>query len=130
MWKINSTYCVCKLHMFKGTSVLSPAIPAALVFLPGIVLAVFSKEHIYQENPIIFILTFGLMFAKITNKLIVSACQLNKRECAYTDAWRDFDFDSINSSLGTYSNRFSRTKDIHERVILTLLELKVIDSES
>ncbi len=46
--------------------------PIFLVVASCIYAAVYSEVSIYERNPILFNMTFGLIGAKITNKLIVS----------------------------------------------------------
>lgn len=51
---------------------LSPVIPFSLVLIPAMLIAGNSKEDIYGQHPAIYILTFGLVAAKVTNRLVVS----------------------------------------------------------
>jgi len=44
-----------------------------MVVLPAILIAAKSKQDIYEQNPAIYILTFGLIAAKVTNRLVVSS---------------------------------------------------------
>lgn len=56
----------------KGTSVLSPSIPLTLVVLPALMIAQKSPDNIFTEHASVYILAFGMVAAKITNKLVVS----------------------------------------------------------
>ena len=57
---------------FQGTSVITPIIPLLFVLVPAVYLASNSTENILETNSLRFIMTFGLIGSKITNKLIVS----------------------------------------------------------
>ena len=57
---------------FQNTSVIGPIVPLCFVIVPGVYIAVNSEELLYENNPILFNLVFGLIGSKITNKLIVS----------------------------------------------------------
>jgi len=56
----------------KGTSVLSPVIPFGLVVVPAVVISAMSTQQVYENNPCLYILAFGMVAAKVTNKLVVS----------------------------------------------------------
>lgn len=58
---------------YQGTSVITPIIPLLFVLVPAGYLASNSPENILETNPLRFIMTFGLIGSKITNKLIVSS---------------------------------------------------------
>ena len=51
---------------------ITPVLPIMMVIVPGVVIASNSSENVFEENPILFIVTWGIMAAKVTNKLIVS----------------------------------------------------------
>ncbi|XP_030745692.1 cholinephosphotransferase 1 isoform X1 [Sitophilus oryzae] len=55
-----------------GTSVLSPVIPIILVVLPAFIIYKKSEQAIYETHPVLYILTFGLVAAKVTNRLVVA----------------------------------------------------------
>jgi hypothetical protein len=67
-----------------GTSVLSPAIPLLLVVLPGYIISCKSTENIYETHPILYIMAFGLVSAKITNKLVIA--HMTKSPIEYIDS--------------------------------------------
>lgn len=66
-----------------GTSVITPIIPLLFVLVPAGYLASYSIENVLENNPLRFIMTFGLIGSKITNKLIVA--QMTKSELPYLD---------------------------------------------
>ena len=66
-----------------GTSTITPLVPLTFVILSTIYIAYNSKENILQTNSLKFIMTFGIIFSKITNKLIVS--QMTKSALPYFD---------------------------------------------
>lgn len=67
-----------------GTSVLSPVVPLILILAPAILIAWKSPEGLYLQNPTIYLITFGCVSARITNRLVVA--HMTKSEMAYTDA--------------------------------------------
>ncbi|XP_050426759.1 cholinephosphotransferase 1 [Adelges cooleyi] len=67
-----------------GTSVLSPAIAIALVMLPGYIISCKSTENIYENHPVLYIMAFGLVSAKITNKLVIA--HMTKSPIDYVDS--------------------------------------------
>eukprot|EP00092_Neocalanus_flemingeri_P010195 GFUD01010986.1.p1 GENE.GFUD01010986.1~~GFUD01010986.1.p1 ORF type:complete len:412 (+),score=82.52 GFUD01010986.1:65-1300(+) len=67
-----------------GTSVLSPASPLFLLVVPACVIAYKSDQNIYHSHPIMYVLLFGLIAAKITNRLVVA--HMCKGEISHRDA--------------------------------------------
>ncbi|KAG5677432.1 hypothetical protein PVAND_007190 [Polypedilum vanderplanki] len=67
-----------------GTSVISPIIPFLLILIPSYIIAVKSKSGIYESSPMLYMLTFGILFAKITNKLVIA--HLSKSVMDYFDS--------------------------------------------
>jgi len=67
-----------------GTSVLSPAIPLLLVILPAFIISCKSTENIYETHPVLYIMAFGLVTAKITNKLVIA--HMTKSPIEYVDS--------------------------------------------
>lgn len=51
---------------------MSPVIPFGLVVVPAVVISAMSTQDVYQANPCLYILAFGMVAAKVTNKLVVS----------------------------------------------------------
>ncbi|XP_064535979.1 choline/ethanolaminephosphotransferase 1 isoform X7 [Drosophila montana] len=72
-----------EIWLTKGTSVLSPSIPLTLVVLPALMIAQKSPENIFTEHASVFILAFGMVAAKITNKLVIA--HMTKAEMEYLD---------------------------------------------
>uniref|UniRef100_A0A1A9VLL8 diacylglycerol cholinephosphotransferase n=2 Tax=Glossina austeni TaxID=7395 RepID=A0A1A9VLL8_GLOAU len=66
-----------------GTSVLSPSIPLTLVILPAFIIAKKSPENIFAEHASLYIIAFGLVAAKVTNKLVIA--HMTKAEMEYLD---------------------------------------------
>ena len=52
---------------------ISPAIPFAFVVVPAYIIACKSEDHIFEQHPALYILAFGLVAAKVTNRLVVSS---------------------------------------------------------
>ncbi|RWS31084.1 cholinephosphotransferase 1-like protein [Leptotrombidium deliense] len=67
-----------------GTSVLSPFIPIAVVVIPAFVIYQKSTTHLYENHPCLYLITFGLVIAKITNKLVIA--HMTKSEMEYLDS--------------------------------------------
>ncbi|XP_042239776.1 cholinephosphotransferase 1-like isoform X2 [Homarus americanus] len=67
-----------------GTSVLSPVVPLIFILAPAILIAWKSPDGLYLQNPTIYLLTFGCVSARITNRLVVA--HMTKSEMAYSDA--------------------------------------------
>ncbi|XP_012162624.1 cholinephosphotransferase 1 isoform X4 [Ceratitis capitata] len=66
-----------------GTSVLSPSIPLSLVILPALIIAQKSPQNIFTEHASLYILAFGMVAAKVTNKLVIA--HMTKAEMEYLD---------------------------------------------
>ena len=58
--------------LMQGTSVLSPIIPLSLVVVPAFIISHKSTEHVYENHPVLYVMAFGLVAAKVTNRLVVS----------------------------------------------------------
>jgi hypothetical protein len=54
-----------------GTSIISPLSPIASVVVSAIIIYIKSPTNLYETNPCLYLLTFGLVIAKVTNKLVV-----------------------------------------------------------
>ncbi|XP_046395658.1 cholinephosphotransferase 1 isoform X1 [Ischnura elegans] len=67
-----------------GTSVLSPVIPFGLVIVPAYIIYRKSIEGVYENNPVLYILAFGLVTSKVTNRLVVA--HMTKNEMEYLDS--------------------------------------------
>ncbi|XP_072537328.1 choline/ethanolaminephosphotransferase 1a [Salminus brasiliensis] len=55
-----------------GTSVLSPAFHIAVVISLALLTYKMSSERLFQTHPCLYVLTFGFVSAKITNRLVVA----------------------------------------------------------
>lgn len=66
-----------------GTSVLSPAIPICLAVVPAYIIARKSEEQIFEQHPALYIIAFGLVVAKVTNRLVVA--HMTRSEMDYLD---------------------------------------------
>lgn len=66
-----------------GTSVLSPIIPFSMILVPAFIIYQKSTENVYELHPALYILAFGLVAAKVTNRLVVA--HMTKSEMDYTD---------------------------------------------
>uniref|UniRef100_A0A1Q3G2T6 diacylglycerol cholinephosphotransferase n=1 Tax=Culex tarsalis TaxID=7177 RepID=A0A1Q3G2T6_CULTA len=66
-----------------GTSVLSPIIPFLFVVIPAYVISQKSPDHIYENHPALYIMAFGMITAKVTNRLVVA--HMTKSEMEYLD---------------------------------------------
>lgn len=67
----------------QGTSVISPVIPFGLVVVPAFIIAQKSTEHVFEAHPAYYILAFGMVAAKVTNRLVVA--HMTKSEMHYLD---------------------------------------------
>lgn len=59
------------LLLFQGTSVLSPGLHIGLIITLAIVIYKKSTTHLFENHPCLYVLTFGFVSAKITQKLVV-----------------------------------------------------------
>ncbi|GBP07524.1 hypothetical protein EVAR_4866_1 [Eumeta japonica] len=66
-----------------GTSILSPVIPFSLVVIPAFIIFQKSESHVYENHPSLYILAFGMVCAKVTNRLVVA--HMTKSEMEYLD---------------------------------------------
>lgn len=66
-----------------GTSVLSPVIPFSMVLVPAFIIYRKSIENVYEQHPALYILAFGMVAAKVTNRLVVA--HMTKSEMEYMD---------------------------------------------
>ncbi|KAL9912919.1 cholinephosphotransferase 1 isoform X2 [Glossina fuscipes] len=80
---INNEGCGKNGSTVAGTSVLSPSIPLTLVILPAFIIAKKSPENIFSEHASLYIIAFGLVAAKVTNKLVIA--HMTKAEMEYLD---------------------------------------------
>ncbi|KAF5287225.1 hypothetical protein FQA39_LY16002 [Lamprigera yunnana] len=66
-----------------GTSILSPVIPFSMVLVPAFIIYRKSIENVYEQHPSLYILSFGMVAAKVTNRLVVA--HMTKSEMEYMD---------------------------------------------
>ncbi|XP_073967249.1 choline/ethanolaminephosphotransferase 1 bbc isoform X3 [Choristoneura fumiferana] len=66
-----------------GTSILSPVIPFSLVVVPAFIIFQKSESHVYENHPALYIMAFGMVAAKVTNRLVVA--HMTKSEMDYYD---------------------------------------------
>ncbi|XP_061378696.1 choline/ethanolaminephosphotransferase 1 isoform X5 [Danaus plexippus] len=67
----------------KGTSILSPVIPFSLVVVPAFIIFQKSESQVYENHPALYIIAFGMVTAKVTNRLVVA--HMTKSEMEYYD---------------------------------------------
>jgi choline/ethanolamine phosphotransferase len=48
-----------------------------MVLVPAFIIYQKSPQHVYEEHPALYILAFGLVAAKVTNRLVVRIKELN-----------------------------------------------------
>lgn len=70
-----------------GTSVISPILPFLFMVVFSIVIASKSKTQIYETHPMLYLMIFGLIFAKITNKLVVAHLSKSEMEIFDSSFW-------------------------------------------
>ncbi|XP_059059477.1 cholinephosphotransferase 1 isoform X3 [Achroia grisella] len=66
-----------------GTSILSPVIPFSLVVVPAFIIFQKSESQVYENHPALYIMAFGMVAAKVTNRLVVA--HMTKSEMEYYD---------------------------------------------
>lgn len=66
-----------------GTSVLSPIIPISLVAVPAFIIAQKSVDNVFETYPALYIIAFGMVTSKISNKLVVA--HMTRSELEYLD---------------------------------------------
>jgi hypothetical protein len=67
-----------------GTSIISPIIPFLLVIVPAFIISEKSNFGIYEKHPVLYLLMFGLLAAKVSCRLVVS--HMSKSEMNYFDS--------------------------------------------
>lgn len=61
--------CLCP----QGTSVLSPVLHIGSVIILAVMIYKKSAVQLFEKHPCLYILAFGFVSSKITNKLVVSS---------------------------------------------------------
>lgn len=67
-----------------GTSILSPILPFLFVIIPAFIISEKSKSGLYLNHPVLYMLTFGLLAAKVSCRLVVA--HMSKSEMSYFDS--------------------------------------------
>ena len=76
IWKYAGVTLVTNLLVSpQGTSVLSPVLHIGSVIMLAMMIYKKSAVQLFERHPCLYILAFGFVAAKITNKLVVS-CRL------------------------------------------------------
>ncbi|XP_051817010.1 cholinephosphotransferase 1 [Antechinus flavipes] len=55
-----------------GTSVLSPGIHIGIIILLAIIICKKSVTHVFEKHPCLYIVMFGCVYSKVTQKLVVA----------------------------------------------------------
>lgn len=55
-----------------GTSIISPILPFLLVIIPAFIIAEKSGSELYLNHPVLYLLTFGVLSAKVSCRLVVA----------------------------------------------------------
>ena len=55
----------------QGSSTVFPLIPLGIVVAVAVVVAYKSPSNLYGNHPVLYLIAFGLLTAKITNRLVV-----------------------------------------------------------
>jgi hypothetical protein len=84
-----------------GTSIISPIIPFLLVIVPAFIISEKSRSGLYLNHPVLYLLTFGLLAAKVSCRLVVS--HMSKSEMNYFDSGL---FGPLILFLNQYFNEF------------------------
>lgn len=71
----------------QGTSILSPVIPFSLVVVPAFIIFQKSESNVYQHHPSLYIMAFGMVAAKVTNRLVVSTHIISGVLCDILSVW-------------------------------------------
>lgn len=67
-----------------GTSILSPILPFLLVIIPSFIISEKSRSGLYVNHPVLYMLAFGLLSAKVSCRLVVA--HMSKSEMSYFDS--------------------------------------------
>lgn len=55
-----------------GTSTIFPIFPMAMVIGTAVMVAFKSPSHVFESHPCLYLLTFGILIAKVTNRLVIA----------------------------------------------------------
>lgn len=67
-----------------GTSILSPILPFLFVVIPAFIISEKSRSGLYLNHPVLYLLMFGLLAAKVSCRLVVA--HMSKSEMNYFDS--------------------------------------------
>lgn len=67
-----------------GTSIISPILPFLLVIIPAFIISEKSRSGLYPNHPVLYMLAFGLLSAKVSCRLVVA--HMSKSEMNYFDS--------------------------------------------
>lgn len=67
-----------------GTSIISPILPFLLIIVPAFVISEKSQSQIYLTHPVLYLLTFGILSAKVSCRLVVA--HMSKSEMNLLDS--------------------------------------------
>lgn len=104
LWLIMATFSICSASIvlfnfcrvfskggsgkngstIAGTSILSPILPFLLVIIPAFIISEKSQSRLYFNHPVLYMLTFGLLSAKVSCRLVVA--HMSKSEMNYFDS--------------------------------------------
>ena len=65
--------CSASAFVTQGTSVLSPGIPITAMIFMALAVRKYSISLIYDRHPVLFVMTFGIIASKLSNRLVVSS---------------------------------------------------------
>lgn len=84
-----------------GTSIISPILPFLLVVIPAFIISEKSRSQIYLNHPVLYLLTFGVLAAKVSCRLVVA--HMSKSEMNLLDSGL---FGPLILFLNQYFNEF------------------------
>lgn len=63
-----------------GTSLLSPVLPFLLVIIPCYIISEKSRSGLFVDHPVLYMMTFGLLAAKVSCRLVVAHMSKSKMD--------------------------------------------------
>ncbi|KAK3101546.1 hypothetical protein FSP39_004372 [Pinctada imbricata] len=73
-----------------GTSTIFPVFPIAIVLGLGVIIANKSPSNMYENNPCLYLLTFGIVAARVTNRLVVAHMTKSELDLMDSGLWGPF----------------------------------------
>ncbi|KAG5678445.1 hypothetical protein PVAND_008118 [Polypedilum vanderplanki] len=67
-----------------GTSIIAPILPFLLVVIPAFIISEKSRSQVYLNHPVLYLLTFGVLAAKVSCRLVVA--HMSKSEMNLLDS--------------------------------------------